>query len=71
MLTLTTTALLLDPRAMVVLKYAELCVNPVLEYFKSKFDPSRGELRETLLAFKASRYLISNQLRPSPHQLID
>ena len=47
-------------------------MNPAFEYFKSKFDPSRGELRETLLAFKASRYFAPNQLnelRPSPTEV--
>ena len=41
---------------------------PAFEYFKSKYDPFTGELRGTLLAFKASRYFSPsqlNELRPS------
>ena len=51
-----------------LLRYAEVCVAPAFKYFKSKFDPLTGELRGTLLAFKASRYFAPrqlNELRPS------
>ena len=55
-----------------LLRYAEVCVVPAFEYFKSKFDPSTGELRDTLLAFRASRYFAPsqlNELRPSPSDI--
>lgn len=51
---------------------AEACVSPAFKYFNSKFEPSTGELRDTLLAFKASQFFAPsqlNELRPSPSHI--
>ena len=45
-------------------QYASKCVQPGLEYFKSKFCGDSAELKDTLDAFKAARLFI-------PHRLVE
>ena len=49
-------------------RYAKNCVQPAYEYFKAKFDIDTGELKNTVLAFKAARLCSPselNELRPT------
>ena len=45
-------------------QYTSKCVQPGLEYFKSKFCGDSAELKDTLDAFKAARLFI-------PHRLVE
>lgn len=44
------------------------------EYFNSKFDLVSGDLKDTVLAFRAARYLVPsklNELRPTVNDIAD
>ena len=50
------------------MRYATECVQPAYEYFKAKFDDASGELKDTVLAFRAARYFVPamvNELQPT------
>ena len=50
------------------MRYATKCVQPAYEYFKAKFDDASGELKDSVLAFRAARYFVPamvNELQPT------
>ena len=51
-----------------LVRYAKGCVQPAYEYFKVKFDLASGELKDTILAFRAGCYFVPsklNKLKPT------
>ena len=55
-----------------LVRYAKECVKTAYEYFNSKFDLASGDLKDTVLAFRAARYLVPsmlNELKPTVNDI--